>query len=235
MPLKTRPRGICVHCRRDGELTWDHVPPRGMFPAVAPSQLIKVPSCLECNNGASDDDENFRTVVSFRNHAAEHAVGRLAAQRSLRGIVRPERRRNFDKLYRSLVPATLVSPAGIWIERGHAFTADFRRIDAVVSRITTGLFWLETRRVLRPSYTVRTVPLENMLNNDQGATLKALGSFASCPMRSNADGAFRYRFTRESSDEDFTTWWMEFYEDASFIAVTIDPNEWDARRAGLSG
>jgi hypothetical protein len=50
----------CCYCAKEGEMTKDHVPPKGFFPPPRPNNLIQVPCCFECNNGFSLDDEAVR-------------------------------------------------------------------------------------------------------------------------------------------------------------------------------
>jgi len=222
-------RGICVHCRREADLTWDHVPPRAIFPGVAPSHLIEVPACFACNNGSSADDEEFRLMLSTRIHTDEHQVGRRALETALRGLARPQRRKRLHEILRNRKPSNLVSPSGVYIASGYAIPVDLPRLRMVVSRITTGLFWAETRRPLGTDYVTQETLLDYMLDVDEPNAMQALMSFASCPLKSVGNGAFRYRFGRDPNDADRTHWWMSFYDDAvAFIALTVDRAQYKA-------
>lgn len=55
--------GPCFNCGAPSE-TRDHVPPKGVFPAPRPKQLITVPACRKCNNSTKLDDEYFRWFVA---------------------------------------------------------------------------------------------------------------------------------------------------------------------------
>ncbi len=55
-------------CAISGEIkttTREHIPPKNIFPRPLPSDLITVPACAECNNGASRYDEIFKVLLSF--------------------------------------------------------------------------------------------------------------------------------------------------------------------------
>jgi hypothetical protein len=71
----------CVYCGERDATTMDHIPPRCLFDRQ-PATLIKVPSCFPCNNGASMDDEYFRTVLSFRHDVDHPDVGPSSNGRS---------------------------------------------------------------------------------------------------------------------------------------------------------
>jgi len=56
---------ICAICGEAEATTRDHIPPKSIFPRPLPDDLITVPACPECNNGASTHDEIFKVQLSF--------------------------------------------------------------------------------------------------------------------------------------------------------------------------
>jgi len=54
---------LCIYCQRNESSTGDHVPPRSLIRKAHRNSLVKVPACLECNNGFSKDEEYFRLIV----------------------------------------------------------------------------------------------------------------------------------------------------------------------------
>jgi hypothetical protein len=69
----------------------DHVPPKNLFGKPRPSTLVTVPSCLECNRGASGDDEYFRTMVALRQDVND-TDARFARAAVIRSLARPQAR-----------------------------------------------------------------------------------------------------------------------------------------------
>jgi hypothetical protein len=59
--------GKCAYCGVDGvPITRDHVIPKCLYPATRRDlNLIVVDACEPCNNGFSDDEVHFRTVVAL--------------------------------------------------------------------------------------------------------------------------------------------------------------------------
>src|SRR6266699_2241063 len=53
----------CVYCGAEAGDTKDHVPPKCLIRKPYPANLLTVPSCEECNNGSSEDEEYFRLVM----------------------------------------------------------------------------------------------------------------------------------------------------------------------------
>ena len=58
----------CVFCGKPlnkKTRTWDHTPPKCLFPRGQNLPLITVPSCRSCNQEESKDVEYFRLVIGF--------------------------------------------------------------------------------------------------------------------------------------------------------------------------
>lgn len=53
----------CIYCGSKA-LTRDHVPPRLLLERPFPKNLLTVPSCLDCNRGASKDEEYFLALIA---------------------------------------------------------------------------------------------------------------------------------------------------------------------------
>src|SRR4029453_234768 len=56
---------VCAYCEAPSPATRDHTPPKGIFPRPRPADLITVPACEPCNQGASVRDERFLTYLSL--------------------------------------------------------------------------------------------------------------------------------------------------------------------------
>jgi hypothetical protein len=90
---KKQKTGICVYCGEDGLLTMDHIPPKGLYPQPLWSSLLKIPSCIKCNGGASKDDDYLRTMIGLSAKGkGEELLKPLvdAAMRRLRGRKRQD-------------------------------------------------------------------------------------------------------------------------------------------------
>jgi hypothetical protein len=57
-----RNKGFCVHCGGPGE-TVDHVPSKVLLDEPYPENLMAAPSCRECNNGLSLDEEYLACLL----------------------------------------------------------------------------------------------------------------------------------------------------------------------------
>ncbi len=133
-----RPMDECAYCGQPAT-TVDHIPPKRLFTPPLPSNLVTVPACTKCNNGASNDDEVFRNEMailcgSFRESAT--AAERL--QVSIRAL-----RRNKKTLRNFVLSAQRVdrySQGGIYLGPGYAVPIDRAVHQRVNERIVRGLY-----------------------------------------------------------------------------------------------
>ena len=62
----------CIYCQSQKATTRDHVPPKELLRKPYPRNLLTVPSCAECNESYSVDEEYFRlTIVGLLCHTPE--------------------------------------------------------------------------------------------------------------------------------------------------------------------
>jgi hypothetical protein len=79
---------LCAICgERDGT-TRDHVPPKAIFPKPRPNNLVTVPACLECNNGASDNDDLFKVFLSLQAAGNNEIARKLFQEKTVRTLKR---------------------------------------------------------------------------------------------------------------------------------------------------
>lgn len=156
---KRSKKGICVYCGGTARLGRDHVPPRALFGGRFPPNLITVPSCDRCNNGASKDDELFRLAYSTRRDAPSVAERDLAFAATLRSFNKPEAS-SFARRIRSQTRVVeRTSPAGLYLGRGFVYEAQGAPLDRVIRRITKGLFFHEKGRRLPDDCVVKPIAL----------------------------------------------------------------------------
>jgi len=92
MAKRKRRRGECVYCSEVRPLTRDHVPPRNLFGAAPPDNLITVPCCTVCNGRASKDDEYFRRAFVLRHDVSENPRAANAYAAAMRALQNPAQR-----------------------------------------------------------------------------------------------------------------------------------------------
>jgi hypothetical protein len=216
--------GKCVFCGSTGSVTDDHVPPKAIFAKPRPSDLITVPGCKKCNQGWSLDDEYFRTALCLSNKTADErnaTDGRRAAMRSLQR----EEAKGLAKMFLSRTfPKEVYSPEGIYLGKRLAFTVDFKRIQKVVAKITRGLFYKESGRILPKNYSV-SVDSNDTLEQMDANQLHELQDIIIKPLLSTqerivGDGTFRYRHAIPDDGDGFVSVWaLTFYGTMPFLCI----------------
>lgn len=124
----------------EGGLTREHLPPRNLFLEPRPSNLITVPCCKACNNGASEDDEYLRLAVSgYYNH--DNLGKQTWKKKVLASTVRKKRlRKEIAAFSKSLRRIALITPQGV--EDAFEGELNASRLKCSVTRLTKGFLAL---------------------------------------------------------------------------------------------
>lgn len=141
-------KGICIYCNEVKELTKDHIPPQSFFHKPKPSNLITVPACRKCNNSFDLDDEYMYYIILMRHDVGEHKSGKL----HLKKLERMFKKRNKLPFAKSIAKKTeevdLYTPSGIYLGKTGRYLPDGERMQKFMKRITQGLYYYETNRIL---------------------------------------------------------------------------------------
>lgn len=217
--------GTCVYCGRVRPLTDDHVPPKALCGKPKPADLIVVPSCTRCNNGASRDDEYFKTVMVLKDRAGGHPEAVAIRDSVFRGLAMRKKAKFRLRILRSMRDVALRTPAGLHIGKAPGFDVDLTRLDRVVGRVTRGLYWHHHDHVRLPDdHTVGVWSEDGLrgINREEANLLRTtlVDPVLNNPAREIARGVLRYWYA--SSDRPHITGWLlEFYEDVRFVAFTV--------------
>ncbi len=201
--------GECVYCGQTRPLTEDHIPPQCLFGPPRPGDLIRVPSCTECNGGASKDDEYFRTVMVLKNGAGSHPRGRGRPRRRLPGS-RERAGTRVQAAHRRQCPTVnLRTPAGLYVGPGATLDVDLARLDRVVARVTRALFWHHYGRRLPDGILMRVFSeggLRDLHDADRAKVLATVIPVQRNPPQSIGRGVLRYWHAVVPGQEYATAW-----------------------------
>jgi hypothetical protein len=115
----------CIYCGATDPTTNDHVPPRSFYPYIPPKDLIKVPSCLDCNKTFAKNDDYVRLVLTLDEKARGNADRDEVLPKVLRSAKREQARGLLATFYESLRWAYRQNPKGIYV-RGQCFNVEHR-------------------------------------------------------------------------------------------------------------
>lgn len=216
--------GECVYCGKTAELTSDHIPPKSLFAKPRPSNLVVVPSCLACNEGASTDDEYFRLMLTLREDTAAHPDVQQILPAVFRSLTKPTKMGFAHSLFQSIREANFVTSSGLFIGRRPAYDVDIARLDRVAQRIIKGLFYSERQLRLPDNYTVfafSAVGLSSLakdLKDDLIANI--VNPVLLHEPRIIGKHVFTYRVAFAAEDLNLSAWHLIFYEKVVFIGFT---------------
>lgn len=199
---------ICVLCGVNLATTRDHIPPQGFFKgSKAGLQLITVPACSECNNGASQSDEWLRALLSLEAGKQTIAATALWEQGALKSLRRNTRLRK--ELAKRIFPVINPSTG----EAGLAFTLPVNLAESVMGRIVRGLHFFHTGRILRRDVEIAVSKLVYPVDIN-GSELALLHS------GEVGGDAFRYRWSTAVENEEAGLWVLQFHGNVTYCVET---------------
>jgi hypothetical protein len=205
---------VCIYCGNIAT-TKDHVPPRSFFPKPFLSNLITVPSCFECNNRFSNDEEYLRTVLAsaLQDRDSEELVTQIWEQKVERALKRNEPL--IGSIYNSLQLVSIYDGSTLLGKR-MAFTIDMDRIERVISKIVKGLFFCHVGEPLAPNFSVKTALNPEEFPERYSSLIQA------SPINTLGNGVLRYRRVHAVDDPNCSIWLISFYNNdyADFVCMT---------------
>jgi hypothetical protein len=144
--MSERPR-VCFWCGGDAPTSKDHVFPRNLFPEPMPPDVspITVPACDRHNGAFSQDEEYFRDFVVGASYSHPDAR-EIWDAKSVRAFQRSPKYR--DMLARDLHDVDYTTRGGIFLGKVSVMTAQAERIQVVLRKIVTGLYYRDFETTL---------------------------------------------------------------------------------------
>ena len=204
---------MCAICGVREATTFDHLPPRAIFPKPRPSNLVTVPACLPCNHGASKHDEQFRVYLTMQTGPDNPQSKKLWKERSMATL------RKNRKLHRMILqgmrPVEMRSDAGIYLGRRTAFLFPVEVYESVMQRTARGLYYHHFGEILGAQVRCEV----SFLRSLDAEFLELSGNWPSADIGS---GAVVYRYSRAADAPLNSAWVFQFYE-AHWALVETEP------------
>jgi len=200
-----RKKTLCAICGINVATTDDHIPPKGLYPPPRDNNINMntVPTCAQCNNGGSVDDEIFKVLIGI--DTGEHQKDSSRIVESLQATMIHNGR--IENQVRTSARRTYAQPNGAVLKPAVAITFDFTPYQRVVERIVRGLHWMQTGRALPAGSTVRVIP-GNQLALPVATDIIELMELL--PLKKLNKGTFAYRWHIPPDGEQI--WGMQFFE-----------------------
>lgn len=199
--------GRCGYCGAPGELTREHIIPRGLFGDPVPSDIPCIWVCPDCNNRKSADDNYVRDFFASDIRMVHHPVAQANFAK-----VRRSARNNHSTFANAVTKAQLVhlySAGGIYLGQGYKVPADFGRIDRFTTTLVRGLYYYHSSK--RPpedvTFTIKWWEEPDVFMNVGHTLLRSGAPHITVGDRS----VFECVYGIAAEDPRFSIWLLNFY------------------------
>ncbi len=201
--------------------TYDHIPPKSLFPKNFQYKGFKVPACKECNNATSKDDEYLRDCFAITGQNKE-------ARQVFREGVRPSYMRSYamlqkvtkhQRILNSMSELDLKTPNGIFIKKVTGLKMKSDRINTVLKKIVKGIHFNRYKKSIPDNYNFKIyfdpIDIGNELLNE----VKEKGALNA----GRYGNIFCYMGFNTKEDEFVGIWWLSFYQTHAVIIMVDSP------------
>jgi hypothetical protein len=195
------PLQVCVFCGENEATTRDHVPPRSIFAAPLPSDMITVPSCVSCNNGSSATDEAFRIYLSL--HVGQDSPEKKALWENHSMLTLKHNRRLKREVIENFRRGEVNSAGGLYLGAVDLVKWDSGAHAATVEKIVRGLYFHQFGEMLGSEVRVKTQWLQAPITSESGDPTYSAGSIGG--------DAFRYLYAQSTELPQLSVWQFQFY------------------------
>lgn len=148
---------ICIFCGKFAD-TREHIPAKQFFKGKPDKPLVTVPSCNACNAGFQKDEDFFRQFyVSMLMEKSPEAKKLMEGEIS-RSILRTPALGH--QMFSQMKLVDVYTKSGLYVDKMTMYTVsdeDKVRINRVVNKIITGLFFKEFSQVLPKDWIIRII------------------------------------------------------------------------------
>lgn len=213
--------GICTYCGIESEVTNDHIPPRSIFPKQnrEHTNLVTVPACNCCNNGAKNDDEEFKVFVSMCS-GRDSVAGHLLLESAARTVAKNKRleKRIVERASEPFTPLTG------WSTRLNTYSVawETEAPRRVIARIIRGLYRHHNRVRLPNDVPVDVCFPEEIPETAALAFMNFLQKFAASASQNRIGNKKEFLYLHgKAKDKEYCSFWvMLFYERFSVFGST---------------
>jgi len=182
-----------------------------------------VPSCRECNEAASKDDEYFRLVTVIRHDTSDHPDAAGVWSTAMRSLQKP-RKRGFKTAFLDNVrEVALQTPAGIYLGQAGVYDVDLERLNRVATRIVRGLFYHHSRRRIPNEYRVVAYCTTGIGSSQTEVVTQVrdmVNGLLSGKPHIVGKGTFAYWYRFLEEDVQLSAWLLVFYKKIAFVGIT---------------
>jgi hypothetical protein len=198
----------CAYCGEPAT-TDDHIPPQALLIDVPKSKKPNVPSCKDCNNDASDDDEYFRDVILKYHRVADRPEAQPAIEKMFRAFSMLEKKRYAQATLKSFAELRAETTAGIDLGIQSAYSVDASRFMRASERYVRGLYFHQHKIRVPEDHAVHIdFNVESFLEKqDYWASM-----FSSGPIHTIKEHVFWYKCASPTDCTSSSIWLLVFFD-----------------------
>lgn len=219
--------GVCIFCGENKPITKEHIPPKNLFGKPRPD-LITVPSCFDCNNKSSDDDEYFRLVHISHWGVKIGKVGSMkdVHEAAFRGIQNPSKYKFKESFLNSLYPVELRTPSGLYAGKEWAIDVNFGRLEKSINKIVQGLFYHHYSKIIQHPYGINSFYIDTKIEPPK-EFVPILSSLISSKPNIIGEGHFTYWHRFIDNQNIMSAWLLRFYGEVYWFGLIGDFSKLD--------
>lgn len=225
LQIRKKKKGHCIICNERPATTDDHIPPKCLFAREDRKNLLKLPTCLDCNNHSSMDDEYLRSVLISRADVEESKGTDELRNTLMRSLSDPEQH-GFQKLYtKSIGLKKVFTPSGLYLGFHPVFNVDYGRLEKVLSKVIRGLYFYHSKKVLKKEYSIKIIAEDDLKLQTQKIKdfikSKILYFLDQTFLHEIGRNTFQYKFLLTREDKYASAWILRFYGKVHFLGLVL--------------
>lgn len=211
----------CYLCGKPAT-TFDHIPPKSLFPKEFPFKGMKLPACKSCNNATSKDDEYLRDifVMTGWNKEARQVFHEKVRPSYMRFYAVMQNVTKHQRILNSMAKMDIKTPNGI-LEQATVMKMQGDRVENMLRKIVRGIFYNRYDKSIPKDYiiTVYFQPVD--IGKDLLDKVKKKGALNA----GRFGNVFSYMGFTVTEDEFVGVWWLSFYQTHGAIVIIDNPDK----------
>lgn len=196
-----------------------------MFATKDRINLLKLPTCVDCNNHSSNDDEYLRSIIISRadvNETQSTTELREALMRSLSNVSKS----GFQKAYaRAIGVKRVFTPAGIYLGNHPVLSVNNVRLERILSKIIRGLYYHHMKKVLNNKYLIKIISEDNIKLQTpkfkEFIKSKIFYYLDQTYLFEIGKNTFNYKYLLTREDNKAGAWILRFYGKVHFLGMVL--------------
>lgn len=203
--------------------TFDHIPPKSLFPKDFQYKGMKIPACEECNNASSKDDEYLRDCFSMTGWNKE--ARQVFLEKVRPSYIRPyslmQPVTKHQRILNSMEKIDIRTPNGIFLNTVTGMKMKSSRVENSLRKIVKGIYFSRFNKSIPNEYTLKVY----FQPADIGLALLDEAKKKGALNAGRFGNVFCYMGFNAKEDEFVGIWWLSFFQTHAAIIMIDSPDK----------